>query len=265
MKKLLSVVAIFAFGFGMAQNDASIVHEGHYQGKNLYVQNPFAGSGVGFCVIKVTVNGDATTDQISSSAFEIDFGNLNLSLGDPVVVKIEHKTDCLPKVLNPEVLKPKSTFSTTSIKVENGKLLKWSTTGEQGKLTYIVEQYRWNKWIKVGEVDGIGTSGANSYEFQVELHSGTNKFRVKQIDYSGKPNISTTASVESDASKLALVTDKGSNVEFTGETLYEIFDTFGNMVKKGYGKVIDCGNLEKGLYYVNYDNTTGDVWNKNKK
>lgn len=264
MRNLLAVIALLSFSFGFAQNEASIVHEGHYQGKNLYVQNPFAGSGVGFCVIKVTVNGDVTTDQISSSAFEIDFGNLNLQLGDPVVVKIVHKTDCLPKVLNPEVLKPKSTFETTSIAVEGGKTLKWSTTKEQGKLTYIVEQYRWNKWIKVGEVDGAGTPGTNNYEFQVELHSGTNKFRVKQIDYSGKPNISTAAKVESDAPKLELVSEKGKDVEFTGKTLYEIFDTYGNMVKKGYGQLINCDNLEKGLYYINYDNTTGDVWNKKK-
>ncbi|PJC62331.1 MAG: hypothetical protein CO022_05125, partial [Flavobacteriales bacterium CG_4_9_14_0_2_um_filter_32_27] len=50
-----------------------IVLEGHYQGKNLYVQNPFAGSGVGFCTFEVTINGDVTTDEVNSSAFEIDF------------------------------------------------------------------------------------------------------------------------------------------------------------------------------------------------
>jgi len=61
----LAAIAARRFSFGFAQNETSIVHEGHYQGKNLYVQNPFAGSGVGFCVIKVTVNGDVTTDQIS--------------------------------------------------------------------------------------------------------------------------------------------------------------------------------------------------------
>ncbi|MFT7155013.1 MAG: hypothetical protein ACI8Q1_000012 [Parvicella sp.] len=264
MKKLFAISIMLVSLISFAQNETFIVHEGHYQGKNLYVQNPFAGSGVGFCVIKVSVNGDATTDQISSSAFEIDFANLNLKQGDPVVVKIAHKTDCQPKVLNPEVLRPKSTFATTSIKVESGNLLKWCTTGESGKLTYLVEQYRWNKWIKVGEVDGIGTDAANCYEFQVELHSGTNKFRVKQIDYSGKPNISQSTSIESDNPKLKLIAERGSDVEFTGETLYEIYDTYGNMVKKGYGKLIDCGNLEKGLYYVNYDNTTGDVWNKNR-
>ena len=83
-----------------AQNNASIIHEGHYQGKNLYVQNPFADAGIGFCVIKVTVNGDVTTDQINSSAFEIDFTNLNLQIGDPVTIKIAHKLNCSPKVLS---------------------------------------------------------------------------------------------------------------------------------------------------------------------
>jgi len=47
-----------------------IVLEGNYQGKNLYVQNPFAGSGVGFCVSEVIINGEVSTDEINSSAFE---------------------------------------------------------------------------------------------------------------------------------------------------------------------------------------------------
>ena len=256
----MTVTSIVSFG----QNDMFVVVEGHYQGKNLYVQNPFGSSGVGFCVIKVTVNGDATTDQIASSAFEIDFGNLNLKVGDPVLVKISHKSDCLPKVLNPEVLLPKSTFETKSISVANGNLLKWCTTGESGKLTFEVEQYRWNKWIKVGEVDGVGTSGENCYEFEVTLHSGENKFRVKQKDYSGRANISKSTSITSESPKLALNAPKGRDVEFSGETLYEIYDTYGNLRKKGYGQKIDCTNLDKGLYYVNFDNTTGEVWNKNR-
>jgi hypothetical protein len=35
---------------------------GTFQGENLYVKNPFAASGVGFCVYEVTVNGQTTTD-----------------------------------------------------------------------------------------------------------------------------------------------------------------------------------------------------------
>ena len=49
MKRLLvaglSIITLFAGA--QDNNETSIIHEGHYQGKNLYVQNPFAGSGVG--------------------------------------------------------------------------------------------------------------------------------------------------------------------------------------------------------------------------
>jgi len=265
INNLFAIVLMLLSITTTAQNETSIIHEGHYQGKNLYVQNPFAGSGVGFCVIKVTVNGDVTTDQINSSAFEIDFTNLNLQVGDPVTVKIAHKLDCLPKVLNPEVLRPRSTFETVSIKVGDDKVLKWNTTGEQGKLTYIIEQYRWNKWIKVGEVDGIGTASENSYEFKVTPHSGENKFRVKQVDYTGRPRMSqSTKYSDPSIPEAAIICPKCKDLEFSHETLFEIFDTYGNLVKKGFGKIIKVENLKKGLYYVNYDSKTGEVWNKKK-
>jgi len=265
INKILTIGFVLLTLITTAQNETSIIHEGHYQGKNLYVQNPFAGSGVGFCVIKVTVNGDVTTDQINSSAFEIDFTNLNLQVGDPVTVKIAHKLDCLPKVLNPEVLRPRSTFETVSISVGDDKVLKWKTTGEQGKLTYIVEQYRWNKWIKVGEVDGEGTASENSYEFKVTPHSGENKFRVKQVDYTGRPRMSqSTKFSDPSIPEASILTPKSKVLEFSHETLFEIFDTYGNLVKKGFGKNINVENLKKGLYYVNYDSQTGEVWNKNR-
>ena len=188
MKNVLFLISIVSFLSAQGQsNETSIIHEGHYQGKNLYVQNPFSGSGVGFCVIAVYVNGDVTTDKVNSSAFEIDFSNLSLKVGEPVTVKIQHKLDCLPKVLNPEVLRPRSTFDALSIEVSEDQVLNWKTVNEQGKLTYIIEQYRWSKWVKVGEVDGKGEASEQAYEFKLTPHSGENKYRVKQIDYTGKP------------------------------------------------------------------------------
>lgn len=234
-----------------------IVLEGHYQGKNLYVQNPFAGSGVGFCTFEVTINGDVTTDEINSSAFEIDFSNFKLKVGDPVTVKIKHKDDCKPRVLNPEVLKPKSTFETVSIKLSNDGKLDWTTKNESGKLTFIVEQYRWNKWVKVGEVEGKGTPGENSYSFQVTPHSGENKVRVKQVDYSGKPRYSTAATTMSSAPEVTFEPVKvKETINFSNETLYEVYDQYGNIVKRGYGSNLDATSLKKGDYYLSYDNKT---------
>lgn len=254
MRRLFSIILVALFSVCQL-NAGVIVLEGHYQGKNLYVQNPFAGSGVGFCTFEVTINGSVTTDEVNSSAFEIDFANFKLNVGDPVIVKIKHKDDCKPKVLNPEVLKPKSTFEIVAIKVEGKGKFTWSTKNEAGKLNYIVEQYRWNKWIKVGEVDGLGAASQNNYEFNITPHSGENKFRVKQVDYSGTPRYSQSARFLSDIGEITFSPKKASKeVIFTGETLFEIYDTYGGIVKKGFGKTINVTNLKQGMYYLSYDN-----------
>ena len=60
--------------------------EGKYQGKNIYVNNPHQNDGFGYCVIKVTVNGDVLPASIQSSNFEIDFNLFDLENGDDVFV-----------------------------------------------------------------------------------------------------------------------------------------------------------------------------------
>ncbi|MBN8702479.1 MAG: hypothetical protein J0M08_05415 [Bacteroidetes bacterium] len=240
-----------------------IVLEGTYQGKNLYVNNPFAGSGVGFCVYEVTVNDQVTTDEINSSAFEVDFKNFQFKLGDRIEVKIKHKDDCKPRVLNPEVLKPKSSFEIVSMKIEKDEVLKWTAKNENGKLPYIVEQFRWNKWVKVGEVEGNGTPSENSYSFKITPHSGKNQFKVKQVDYSNVARISKPVDYMSSKSEITFSPQKVSKeLVFSEETMYEIFDQYGNVVKRGTNKQIDCSNLSKGVYYINYDNKTGEFIKK---
>jgi hypothetical protein len=266
MKKhfFLGIISIFAMLYSHAQ--VVLVLEGNYQGKNLYVQNPFGNAGVGFCVTEVFVNGNLTTDEIASSAFEIDLKNFQLKLGDPVEVKIKYKSDCQgkPKVLNPEVLKPKSTFDAVKFEVAPDGTIKFTTKGESGKLAFIIEQYRWNKWVKVGEVDGLGTNGPNDYTFKAALHSGDNKFRLKQLDYSGTPRYSKEVKVNSPAPKMTWSPKKVSTeITFTGgETMYEIFDQYGNLVKKGFGATIDCKSLPKGGYFLNFDNSTDEFIKK---
>ncbi len=239
----------------------TIVLEGNYMGKNIFVKNPFGGAGVGFCVFEVTVNGKLSPDEVNQSAFEIDFGNHDLKLGDKVIINIKHKDDCSPQVLNPEVLRPKSTFKTEKIAFNSEGVLEWTTSNETGKLNYIVEQYRWNKWVKVGEVMGDGKPGTHNYSFKIEPHSGENRARVKQVDVSGKPRYSTPATYTSNAPSIKLDGEKFKDViNFSGgETLYELYDRYGTIVKKGYGSSVKVDNLEKGTYYVSYDNETKTI------
>ncbi len=257
-KKIIALVLLG--GVSLVSFAGNIILEGNYQGKNLYVQNPFAGSGVGFCATKVEVNGQITTDETNSSAFEIDFTNHQLKIGDKVTVKIEHKDDCKPKVLNPEVLKPKSTFEVTKMAVDPDGTLKWTTAKETGKLTYTIEQFRWNKWVKVGEVEGTGISEESNYSFKITPHSGENQFRIKQVDYTSQPRYSKSAKYQSSVAAVEPVNFRvKDNLEFTGETMYEIFDKFGNIVKKGFGQKVDLTSLPKDVYYLNYDNKTTEI------
>jgi hypothetical protein len=239
---------------------ANLSIEGSYQGKNLYVQNPEDEDGFGFCATKVTVNGDVMPGGVSRSAFEIDFSLFNIQIGDPVFIVIEHNSGCTPKILNPEVLLPRSTFKVTEMSVSNDGLLKWTTTSEQGKLPYIIEQYRWNKWVSAGEVDGTGVNGPNNYQFQIIPHSGENKIRVVQIDHSGTKKKSDERSFTSNVKEVEMNPKKvKTDIKFTAggapvETKYEIYDAYGNIVKKGFASSVNCENLRKGAYYINFDN-----------
>jgi hypothetical protein len=242
-----------------------ILLEGNYQGKNLYIQNPFAGHGMGFCVTKVFVNGIETKDEIESSAFEIDLSVYGLKVGDKITVKILHKADCKPRVLNPDHGPRKSTFETKKISAEPSGLLEWTTENETGKLPFVIEQFRWNKWIKVGEVEGKGGAQENEYKFMLAPHSGENQARVKQVDYITAPHYSRPIKFTSTVPVVKLKSKVISKeLEFDAETLYEIYDKYGSIVKRGYGKVVDCSRLPNDVYFLNFDNTTTE-FKKNAK
>ena len=239
---------------------AALSVEGTYQGKNLYVQNPMDDEGFGYCATKVTVNGDIMPGGTSMGAFEIDFSMFNIAIGEPVFIVIEHNDGCKPKILNPEVLLPRSTYKVEEMTIsDDGKLL-WRTSGEQGKLPFVVEQYRWNKWVAVGEVQGKGSSGENSYEFKVSSHSGENTVRIVQVDHSGTKRPSEEKKFNSSSPKVVKTPVKVKNeIKFLAnsaavETRYEIYDAYGNIVKKGVGSSVNCSNLLRGVYYINFDN-----------
>jgi hypothetical protein len=133
-------------------------------------------------------------------------------------------------------------------------LLKWSTKNESGALPYVIETFKWNKWIPVGEVNGLGSPDNHDYAFQVIMHSGENKFRVKQKGSAGMPRYSKEISVNSSTQKPSFAVSKNKSIDFSNETAYEVYDSYGVVVKKGFGKNIGIDNLKKGTYYLCYDN-----------
>jgi hypothetical protein len=232
--------------------------DGHYQGKNIYIQNPRAGNDSGYCVQKVLLNGKEIEFE-NTSAFQIRLDSLRLAIGDSVYIQILHDGDCNPKVLH-DTYTPKSVFELVSIRVDSGSVLRWQTKNEMHKLPFVVEIFRWNKWIKLGEVDALGGMQVNEYSFRFSAHAGENRLRVKQAGPTSRPNISRPAIFVSDTKKVGLQTKKiVSEIHFSEGTMYELFDKSGNIVKKGTAKTVDCRDLRKGRYFLNYDNTMEEI------
>ncbi len=254
MKRFILSCLFFTMITIFSANAGELVLEGTFQGDNLFVKNPFAPSGVGFCVYEVTVNGLTTTDEINSSAFEVDLSVYGFNTGEPITVGIKYKEGCKPMVLNPEVLKPRATFETVSMQVKDDNLI-WKTKKESGSLNYVIEQFRWNKWITVGTVKGTGTENESNYKSLVRLHSGENKFRIKQTDYRGKPRYSQEVTFISTKPEVTFSPNKVDDIiTFSSPTMYEIYDIYGGIIFKGYGKEVKVNGLQKGKYYLNLDN-----------
>lgn len=263
MKKLFSALVLL---MAAKANSATLVVEGKYQNKNVFVQNFYGGSGVGFCALEVKVNGQITTDEVNSTAFEIDLASLKLKYGQNVTIEIQHKNDCTPRVLNMDDLRPRPTFEVLTMNITSAGILKWTSKNETGALPYIVEQFKWNKWVPIGEVDGTGTPESHEYSFKVTAHSGANKYRVKQIGFGSEPKYSNHVVFNSSIDKPNFAVNKeNSAIEFTTETAFEVYDGYGQIVKKGFGIKIDISNLDKGKYYLCYDNQVSEIDKKKTK
>ena len=256
MKSLVTTLFTFLLVCTAIAEGEILVLEGNYQSKNLYVSNCYGPDGIGFAVSSVRVNGKITSDAVSSSAFEVDLSQMGLTQGDPVTVQIEYSGQCVPKVLNPGALQPMPTFEIQDMTIGEDGLLTWKTINESGKLPYIVEQFKWNKWVKVGEVEGSGAASESSYSFKTSLVSGSNKFRVKQKNLSGTEKVGRPVEVTTNKKQPEHSYNKSSDrIEFSEKTAYEVYDMYGQIRKRGYSEYIDFSNLESGSYYVNFDNT----------
>ena len=183
-----TIASLFMFTFAIASQAGILVVEGKYQYKNIYVQNAFLQGGVGFSVIAVYVNDQLTNDEVNATAFEIDLSQQQLKYGQEVTIKIIHRDESgAPRILNIDALKPTPAFEITSMKMTTDGLISWAAKNESGPLPFIIEQFRWNKWVYIGEVQGAGSRMEHEYKFLVTaLHSGENKFRLKQVGYQPK-------------------------------------------------------------------------------
>lgn len=252
LKILLSIVFQIITVFVFAQ-DVSI--DGIYSGKNLFVLNPSVGEG--FCVTEVRVNGKKTRDEVNSNSFEIDFSLMNIEEGRNVHVQIFQKANCKPSIINPEILQKKPNLSIINAKVNRKGFLTWEVQSNFLEGLFTIEQFRWQKWVKAGEVKTEDTVSLRNYALEVSPNTAQNIFRIKFTDKHGNETISKEIKYTLPGKEIMIVNEKVKNrIVFTSVTMYEIIDETGNLILNGNDKYIDTSALPKGKYFINYDNKT---------
>ncbi len=260
------LLLLFLFAVLKDSPAQKIILDFMYKGKNIYVQNPMKVNENGFCTQEVFVNGKSIPFA-QSSAYEIKLDSLKYRIGDSLHIEIRHSENCTPKIIN-EVINAAGTFKILKIYCDEHGMLRWITEGELGKLMYQVQQYRWDKWITVGEIEGKGDEFENAYSVQVQFHTGENKFRVCQTYPSGKMNLSKTLIVPANRGKNGdtwqepvtySMNSDSCLLLFSRNTMYEIYDNYGNISLKGNSSQIELSTLKPGKYHLNFDNSSNEI------
>ena len=251
----IATLLIFSGFFQQTLLASSVITiEGVYQGKNVFIKNPVIDhESDQYGIIEAEVNGEKI-ENIHSGVFEIDLSHKNLKYNARLEILLRCRDGCKPKLLNPESVYPHPAFETVSIAVNENGLVKWETKNELGALPYYIEQYKWGRWVTIGEVQGQGATQNNCYTFQAMLNSGENLFRVKQVDFQSRtPRYSEEVRIKANSPAINFHVDKRKGqILFNHSTNYELYDLHGILLATGCGDQILVGEMKHKTFYLNY-------------
>ncbi|MEM9895961.1 MAG: hypothetical protein AAF789_06290 [Bacteroidota bacterium] len=257
MKKELLLLTMFvlAGSFCESQEKSQTTLAGVYQGKSLFIQNPYNSERSVFCVERIEINEQPVPLNYNLSALKLDFEGWNLFT--PIQVKIVHRdTICEPVIINPEAVLFHSIFRFAEV-VLTDSLILWQTKGERGKGKFVVEKLKNGIWRDFKEVEAEGDYTGASYQFYPALEEGPNKMRVKYIyPAQSRRKYLYSREVEFDyypdpvefqpkMAKTRLFLSRAAS--------YEIYNTKRERVLVGEGKEVDIRPLRKGEYVIYFD------------
>ncbi len=222
---------------------------GLYQGENLLVVNDPSADGVGFCCYEVRVNGLLTADAVNSHAFEVDLGALGLTLGKGLSVRLKHRSGCVPRVLNPEVIQPIPGFQLVSFEASPSGEVSWVTADEHGRMPFVLQQFKWGKWVDVVRLDGRGGPQEQTYSTVIQPTQGENLLRLTHLAPDGTLEVKGEARFDGDVPEVTMSYSARSQVvTFSKSTQYELVDEFGTVVLRGVGTQATLRYLSRGDY-----------------
>lgn len=92
---------------------------------------------------------------------------------------------------------PVSWLKTMAVFKDGVVKILWQTASELNNMSFEIERWSNNRWLKIGEVQGSGTSNiVRNYSCSDKVQSFYNKYRIKQIDYDGEFSYSKVFDIE---------------------------------------------------------------------
>lgn len=179
MKKVLFILLVLCF----AQSNAALLEvNGVFRGENLFVRNSFSDSNHESCITSVYLNGKELEVDTKHLTIELNLRTL-LTEGDKIDLRIYHKPNCTPEIVNLGAIKRQTLFAFSSFSMDEENY-KWITRGEQKGAIFILQRFLHGEWEDVDEYDANGSMSGVAYHFPSQHYSGVSRYRVKyeQLD-----------------------------------------------------------------------------------
>lgn len=228
---------------------------GVYQGKTLFIQNPFDNEAKEFCLEGIYINDYFLNTNYKLSALKIDFKGYDLYT--PVKLRLVHKdTICAPTIVNPEAILFHTIFRFVDINLTDSAMT-WSTKGESGVGEFEIERLMNGIWIDQEIRPALGRYEGAEYTYFPNLEEGANKYRVKYNFPQGR-RISHIYSREVDFDfypEPVEFTPKSAKTRLylSRSTHYEIYNDGQKLVLEGQGREIDVTVLRRGRYVIYFN------------
>ncbi|MFH6983561.1 hypothetical protein [Marinoscillum luteum] len=260
MLKFAFLLELFLITDHFPQESAELHITGVYQGKTLFIQNPYNRESMSFCVTAIYVNGTRLGLNYKVSALKLDFNGIDKF--SPLSIKVQHAPGCKPIILNPDAIHFHSTFSFGEVGFADTALV-WRTSGEKSGSVFTLEKYQFGIWIEGDTVPAKGEFGGAEYSYSPLLEEGANKLRIKYITPKGDYLLSREVDFHFYPEPVTFKPYNATNTLYLSRAAsYEVFDAGGDLVLSGQGTTADISSLPSGDYVIYFDSKDPGVFRK---
>jgi len=238
---------------------AQKIVRGTYIGKDVYVQNIVqTGDSIkikGYCIDSLYVNDSLMFVLPQTSAFKVDLSFLDNN--ERVTIKIIHKENCVPKVLNDNDILSGIDFKFNDIEISEKKI-EWYTEGEENGSFFIAYHLWLDEWLVLDTVFNKGSSVKSSYELPIYNLSGENKYKVSYYAQDSSLVESKEREYFSHKSPITFKPKRVNDfIQLSEKTRFYVIDKSKKKVLlSGISDKVDCSTLRGGrnkYYYLIID------------